>query len=1030
MRLGLAASLATAAVTLPVATHAQAAATGSISGRVQNAENGRYLSNARVTVVGTQVQGFTDEYGEFRLNNVPAGPQTIRVFYTGLSPKDITVEVRSGEVAASDISLGTDAETGDDTVKLETFVVSGQRERDAAALAVNEQRFAGNIKSVVSTDAFGDIAEGNIGEFLKYVPGLTIDYVAADARSAGLNGLDPSYTTVNFNGNRLASAASGGNSRTFEFESATISSASRIEVTKLPTPELSAEGLAGSINMVPKNAFEYARPKFTISAYLGMHDEELHLKKVGGIGNEKSFRTWPNFSFSYVNPISKNLGFTISGQSSNQFVDQHRTAYTWNWGQGNGTVTNPVLTNYTLQDGPKMSFREGLSGRLDWRLAPGHVLSVSAGTNYYETEFNNRNINWNTNTTTTALPSTANVPVTNPVNMSHSSTFTQSASGRGAVTHGQSFRNKITVTNNADLSYRFKGRLWEAESSLFWSKSRGWYPSKMFESLTVRMLNPDATVANNENVTVRIESDGSPFPRPDRLLSWGTAGTIIDPFDLNNYRVVSARTRPQIGIDTFRGVNLKVKRHLDFLPFYSALKVGGEVRIQTRDINAWQQDYNFNGINGNNRASLFAEKYYNGEDNGFGFSNIPWPSPYEAWNAYQADSSLFTSNASQEAGARRFYLQNSQYVEETVTSAFVQHEVKLFDNRLSAIYGVRYEKTEDNGQGVKVNGPSTTLADIEANWRQRGQAVEKNYDGYYPSINVNYTITENAILRAGFAKTFGRPNFSNIIPLTRVNDTINIENDGIGNVDPDTVLVRNTGLKPWRADNYDATLEYYLPNAGLVSVRGFVKDITGFNVSVNRPLTDADIAEFDLDNIDPAALARGMTIRTTVNSSVPARLAGYELTYRIAQLPLIPASFGRVGFYAAYTNQRTTGPGATNFTNFASELANARLNYSKGNFQAAAGMNYTARRRVQSLSGARYSNQTDFNEYIPRRIVIDVSADYKLSSRWSLFCNARNVFDEPNSIQEFYNPLSPDYSHVQRYEQYGVLINLGVKAEF
>jgi iron complex outermembrane receptor protein len=1037
-RLSLATCLATATIAIPATIQAQeaAAATGVVTGRVQNAASGKYLPNARVEVVGTQIQGFTDEYGEFQLNDVPAGAQKLKVFYTGLDAKEVSIDVRGGEILAKEVSLTSqDAYgTSDDTVQLEAFVVASAREREAAALAINEQRFAGNIKSVVSTEAFGEIAEGNIGEFMKYIPGITIDYVAADARSAGLNGLDASFTTVSFNGNRLASAASGGVGRTFEFESATISSASRIEVTKLPTPEQSAEGLAGSINMVPKNAFEHAKEKLSINAYLGMHNEELTFSKEGGIGGSKQYLTLPNLSFSYVNPISKTLGFTISGQSSNQFVDQHRTAPTWNWGQGGGSISNPIMTGYTLQDGPKISYREGLSGRIDWKFLPGHVISLSAGTNYYATEFNNRNINFTPGTTTTTF-------VVGGTGNSFGPTFTQSASGQGAVTHGMSFRNKSTVTNNIDLTYRFKGRLWEVDSSLYASNSRGWYPLKMFESLNVSMVNPDAAtstlVTNNTTnqtalqtrVNVRFESDGSPFPAPDRFYVTGTNGTVIDPFKLSSYRVNSARMRPQKGEDTFTGVNFKVKRHLDFLPFYSSIKIGGEIREQIRNVRAWQEDLAFTGAN--NNAAQFLDTDYNDADNGFGFSNIEWPNPYAAWAAYQANPALFVASASQQAAARRFYMQNSQYIMETVTSGFIQHDLKLIDNRLSVVYGVRYEKTEDEGKGLRTSGPGGSLAAIAANWVERGQQVQKEYDGYYPSINSNFTLTENTIIRAGYAKTFGRPNFANIIPLTRVNDTAAIENDSIGNIDPYTALVRNTGLRPWKADNYDVTIEHYLPKAGLASVRGFVKDVTGFFVTGSRQLTAADITEFAIEPDQGATLlANNGRISSTFNSSVPARLSGFELTYRISELPYIPASFGKFGFYASYTKQRTTGPGQRNFTLFAPELASARLNYVKANFSAAVGVNYTDRRRVQSLTGGRYGTATDFNEYIPRRIVTDLSAEYKLDKRWTVFANARNVFDEANSIQEIYNDFSPDYSHVNRFEQYGVLINLGVKAEF
>ena len=47
-------------------------------------------------------------------------------------------------------------------------------------LATMQQRFAASIKNVVSTDEFGAVAEGNVTEFLKYLPGVTVDLSGGD----------------------------------------------------------------------------------------------------------------------------------------------------------------------------------------------------------------------------------------------------------------------------------------------------------------------------------------------------------------------------------------------------------------------------------------------------------------------------------------------------------------------------------------------------------------------------------------------------------------------------------------------------------------------------------------------------------------------------------------------------------------------------------------------------------------------------------------------------------------------------------
>ena len=78
--------------------------------------------------------------------------------------------------------------------------------------------------------------------------------------------------------------------------------------------------------------------------------------------------------------------------------------------------------------------------------------------------------------------------------------------------------------------------------------------------------------------------------------------------------------------------------------------------------------------------------------------------------------------------------------------------------------------------------------------------------------------------RFAYAKTLGRPDYANIIPNTDVN-----EDDSDPNA-AGVITIRNTQLKPWTANNYDFSLEYYFAKSGLASVGVFKKDLTGFFV--------------------------------------------------------------------------------------------------------------------------------------------------------------------------------------------------------
>ena len=121
---------------------------------------------------------------------------------------------------------------------IDAFVVDASREMDGAAFAINEQRVAPNIKNVVSTDEFGAVAGGNIGEFLKFLPGLSVDYVGGNARSISINGVSPDNVPVTLGGLSMASmSGDAGRGRSFNMDFFSTNNLSRVEVEYSPTPE-------------------------------------------------------------------------------------------------------------------------------------------------------------------------------------------------------------------------------------------------------------------------------------------------------------------------------------------------------------------------------------------------------------------------------------------------------------------------------------------------------------------------------------------------------------------------------------------------------------------------------------------------------------------------------------------------------------------------------------------------------------------------------------------------------------------------
>jgi iron complex outermembrane receptor protein len=273
-----------------------------VQGRIENAISGSALNLARVTVKGTNRETFSNEYGDYQLAGLPAGEVELTVSYTGLAAQTVKVTVAAGIATTQDFQITSarmaEAGPGDDALKLDTFTVSTQRDTNAASIAANEQRYSSNLKSVVSADAFGDVTEGNIGEFMKYLPGVSVDYVAADVRTMSVRGFADNFTSVAVNGARMASSSSGAGSRSFEFEQVSINNVSRIEISKAPTPSMPADSLGGAVNLVSKNAFERKGAELKYKVYLSLNSEDLDLfRKTDGPDEQAHLQGAAGFRF-------------------------------------------------------------------------------------------------------------------------------------------------------------------------------------------------------------------------------------------------------------------------------------------------------------------------------------------------------------------------------------------------------------------------------------------------------------------------------------------------------------------------------------------------------------------------------------------------------------------------------------------------------------------------------------------------------------------------------------------------------------
>ena len=295
-------SVCTAIFTGVLSAAAQSGSPGTITGRILNPATCEYVRNAEVRIESSNRSVVSEAGGVYRLTQVPAGEVTVRVSYIGYAPITATLSVEPGATVTRDFELTARGDATESTpLQLSKFTVSGEREGNAKAIM--EQRNSMNITNTVASETFGDVSEGNIGEFLKHLPGVEIDLNADKVQGVRLRGLGSEYTAVTIDGISLAgSDANGGaagNARAFNFEQITLSSLDSIEVFKTVSADQEANAPAGTINLRSKRAFDRKGRRISWQASVSAFSEDLTFDRTFGPDDRKKRKLRPGGSLEY-----------------------------------------------------------------------------------------------------------------------------------------------------------------------------------------------------------------------------------------------------------------------------------------------------------------------------------------------------------------------------------------------------------------------------------------------------------------------------------------------------------------------------------------------------------------------------------------------------------------------------------------------------------------------------------------------------------------------------------------------------------
>ena len=237
-----------------LAVSVQAQQYGIIKGRVLDSDN---LSMPGATIVLESINkgAITDNFGYFTITGIPEGTYELTVSYIGYNSDKKQVSVESGKTTVVDFSLIAG-------IELSEVVVSARLQGQSKAL--NTQMNKGNITNIISSDQVGRFPDANIGDALKRIPGINVQYDQGEARFGNIRGTAPQYNSVMINGERIPSAEA--EDRTVQLDLVPADMIQAIEVNKAVTPDMDADAIGGSVNLVTRSAPYDRRASLTLGS--------------------------------------------------------------------------------------------------------------------------------------------------------------------------------------------------------------------------------------------------------------------------------------------------------------------------------------------------------------------------------------------------------------------------------------------------------------------------------------------------------------------------------------------------------------------------------------------------------------------------------------------------------------------------------------------------------------------------------------------------------------------------------------------
>lgn len=424
----------------------------------------------------------------------------------------------------------------------------------------------------------------------------------------------------------------------------------------------------------------------------------------------------------------------------------------------------------------------------------------------------------------------------------------------------------------------------------------------------------------------------------------------FNPSDPTQFTLASATNATERAHDREYAAVFNATLPTTLLGFDGKFQVGGKLRLRDKIDQPNNQSYA--GVPPTSLSTVLGGGPYT--DYYGGTYNVGYAPSIQRVRAVLAPLVQVTSAANTQRNAQGFFNDT-----ENVYAGYAQYSGTF--GRLGVLAGVRVENTDGTYRGTTItDGNSFTPS-----------ARTTHYTNVFPTVQLRYDVAPHVVARATYSTGIGRPGFLQLLSGAVI-DTGNL-----------AVSVGNPKLKPTTVNAFDAQLEYYLADSGILSFGGFDKEFNNYiinNLQQNTTFVDAGGTSYS---------GYDVTSYTNIKRS-HARGVEAQYSQKFSFLPAPFDGFGVLGNLTYVWSKFAIRPGET------SRLpGTSPLTYNVAAYYEAHGVQ--VRLSLSHVDAAIFGvgGGAGFDTFEDQRTQLDLTSSYQVTRNVGIYLNARNLNNSP-----------------------------------